>query len=382
MPDQLQALWRKYRAEWLITIATTLISVLATLIVGALTGSTARILLTVFVAALVLLLLFGSLFNLKRLVNSRFSQVSGLLSDYFGLPAIENQYFTRRRHFATEKALLARELVKKLLPAIIDNARHDQNGVGHINIVLDSGTTITPIFPLLFRLGIPNLRDVPLRVFTNNLAGIDEIHRIDPNEICVLAEDSFRLIGGTPLSMYRATTGNETQESLKIFLQEPPHSGCQITIGVLTANWFLVGAGLDRISLCARGRGHHDFKRFVVENSHYVLLVAPLGKILPLNSVDELNSLIQGHGDPYTTITPDTKKTVLLTSFRPQNSLSPLAGLAQRLKYIQEHCLNSNANYTICKFCPSFEPPGGQEEVAASDLPHEYIRSRSKQIFF
>jgi hypothetical protein len=108
--------------------------------------------------------------------------------------------------------------------------------LARINLILDSGTTITPVFPILFRLGIQNLGEIELRVFTNNLAGIDEIHRIDPNEICVLKETDFRLVGGISLSLYRATTGKETQDSLRIFLEERPHAGCSITVGVLTAN--------------------------------------------------------------------------------------------------------------------------------------------------
>ena len=381
MLDELRTLWRMYRDNWIIAIGSTVLSLLIALILEVATGGAKRFILIVFVTTLVVLILLGTLLNLKRVISMRFSQINALLGDYVGLPAVENRYFIRRRHFQAEKLKLARVLVRSVLPDLVEVARHEKHGLARINLILDSGTTITPIFPIIMRLGIPNLREVELRVFTNNLAGIDEIHRIDTDEVCALKEEDFRLIGGTPLSIYRATTGTETQASLDIFLQEQPSSGCQVTIGVLTANWFLMRRGLDRISLCARRRGHHEFKEFVASHSDYIVLVAPLGKLLPLSEIDELNEIIRGHGEEYSTITPENKKTILLTSFRAWDSLSPLVSVSRRLKYMQDRQSKDCQNYAISHFSPSFDPPGDKEEVAMIDLPHDYIRHKAKVLF-
>jgi hypothetical protein len=50
--------------------------------------------------------------------------------------------------------------------------------------------------------------------YTNNLAGIDEIHKINPSLIRI-NERSFNLIGGQPLNVYRATTGESSIDFLK-----------------------------------------------------------------------------------------------------------------------------------------------------------------------
>jgi hypothetical protein len=386
MRIKLAAFWRKYRGELVITGAATAVSVLATIIAAALPAIGTRILIDVAIGFVIVGLLVGLLFNQKRLINSRFAQVSGLLQNYFGLPAVENQFFKRLGHFSDEKAILARVLVNRVLPATVDALCTDGilGNVHRINLILDSGTTITPVFPLLMRLGLPMPNDnVTLRIYTNNLAGIDEIHKVDRNAFCKLGERNFHLIGGLPLNKYRATTGDETQAFLEtLWTEQRASDGCCVSIGVLTANWFVAGLGLDQLALCARGKGHFEFKKSIIENADYIILVAPLGKLLPIGGVKQLDKLIQDRDGAYSAyVIPDEKKARvhLLTSFRSPDSISPLVHISRQLRNLYEG--DGCKNYTISDFNPSFDPWGNSEHVKLTDLPHEYVRVHAREIY-
>jgi hypothetical protein len=65
-----------------------------------------------------------------------------------------------------------------------------------------------------------------------------------------------------------------------------------MNLGILTANWFTCGTDFKEISICAKGLGHFKFKVDVIDHSQYIILVAPLGKLLPIDDSNLLNSIM------------------------------------------------------------------------------------------
>lgn len=334
-------------------------------------------------------LLFGLLFNLKRFFRIRFEHLDTLFQEYrsrletvdkilfdvFGFSWRENQYFVRREHFPHEKQLLARILVEQVLPSVVGTLSQENARIENLNVILDSGTTIAPVFPHLIRHSIRLPPTTKLHLYTNSLGGIDEIHKLRSSPSDALTERQFNLIGGLPLNKYRATTGDLTQEALKrIWDAQRNSDGTMVSIGITTANWILGGRGLDHLQVCARGVGHFDFKESLILNCTILIVIAPLGKLLRINHVDKLNALLPtDDADPYRAFeipASQRNSTYLLTSFRPSLSVSPLLGLSTELK----HAADQSVNFRLCSQSPEFDPQGTLREIIVTELPHRYIR--------
>lgn len=343
-----------------------------------------KIVINIAIGSVIIILLIALLFNLKRLlVNILFNtrtQIIGKIDNLF----LRDEYMVRLRHFTVEKKYLAQILVEKCLPKIVKKICEENVNIKKLNVILDSGTTITPIFPNLIGLGIPcENENLKLIFYTNNLAGIDEIHKIDPG-ICKLHEREFNLIGGKPLNRYRATTGTSTQNFLKTIWDEKEKSnGAIFTLGIITANWFIGGFDLKKIYVCARGEGHFKFKKDIIENSDYIILVSPLGKILPIDSVIKLKNLIPKNSkseyESFPIPIEKKQRTFLLTSFRSNNSLSPLINVSILLNERKNQ--NNTENYIFYEDCKIYEPDGDKWEVIVTELPHQYIRDNFQKVY-
>ncbi|RLB77083.1 MAG: hypothetical protein DRH24_16820 [Deltaproteobacteria bacterium] len=379
--------YRRYKAEIKISCivagASTAIGIFANAV---LQQGSARIIIDITLGAIVILLLLGILFNLKILLTNFISKIPHKLVNDKETYLSKDKYWSRLKHFPEEKSRIAEVLVNKTLPKIIKQICKENADIHTLNIILDSGTTITPIFKELVCSGI-NLSEsnVIYEIFTNNLAGIDEIYKIDP-KACKLGDREFSLIGGKPLKTYRATTGRPTLDFLETIWAKQNgkiNKGKIITLAILTANWFTCGMGFEKISITAKGEGHFDFKADVAKNSHYILLVSPLGKLLPIQSDQLLNDLVPE--DPDLTyqsfVIPPEKasRTYLLTSKRPQTTLSPIAGTSLRLAYLKDNKIETN--YILCEDCPLFDPEGDRYEVVVTELPHKYIRDNFQKVF-
>jgi len=377
------AFFKRYRGEWIIAIATTAFSILVSTIINKhIKGINPTTLVLITLGLIIVFLLLAILFNLKRLFDIRFSQVNRILIEQFGFYTLDNQYFQRLQHFPLEKIKLAKVFVVKKLPMLIKDIFEKNPNLTKLNVIFDSGTTITPIFKYLRGCDLKFKRE-NIKIYTNNLAGIDEIHKFDkvydlPSS---LNEEDFNLIGGRPLLKYRATTGKITNDFLDLLKDEQEKSGGKIlTLGVLTSNWFIVGREYDNISLCARGKGHFDFKKKVEELSDYVVLISPLGKILPLRDVEQLNKYISGDDKYRAFLISEEKRnnTYLLTTYRPKKTLSPLKNLSRELENIDRN--HSAKNYTLFK--EIFNPvEGSVDEIREIELPHRYIRDNFSEIY-
>ncbi len=383
----------RFRFESFIVLVSLLTFAIALFTLFPKLGNPLYVLIIAF-STIIIMLLYALLFNLKRLIRERFEKIDAmfkeyktrfesldlLLKDYFGFSWIENQYFKRLRHFLDEKKSLARILVNEILPNLIKKICNNSPNLCEINIILDSGTTITPIFPNLIKAGIPTKREVKFNFFTNNLAGIDEIHKMDTSGKDALTERDFNLIGGQPLNKYRATTGELTQRILEDIWENQKRSNNEtISVGIITANWIIGGVGLESLQICARGTGHFEFKVSIIKNCQYIILVAPLGKILPVSSVDELNVFISDDYRAYKIPVDKRNTTYLLTSYRSTHSISPLLRISDRLKNIKER--NKSQNFIFCDENPVFDPINNREEVRLIDLPHDYIRENFKKVY-
>ncbi len=332
--------------------------------------------------------MMGILVLQRASVGNAISRLREIVVYELGVPWGETQYNRRRKHFVAEKELLAQVFVEDVLPALCEDIQRTVRGA-KIRVILDSGTTITPIFEHLVRRGVrlPNGTTFEPEFYTNNLAGIDELQKLDHLSGKKLSEVDFTLIGGTPLSRYRATTGKITQKTLDSLFAERANAEEKIvTVGVLTANWLLSKHGHEAIALCARGRGHVEFKEQVKKCSDRLVVIAPLGKILALDDVKELNelqpeekALAAEGGWEYKAISLGKEDTMyLLTSKRPQGSNSPLAGMSNALFQVSPAL---RANFTLHKVCPEHAPPGTQAEVLNIEMPHAWTRPHASRLF-
>lgn len=332
-----------------------------------------------------------ALFLLQRAsIDAAIARLRHIVVYDLGVPWLDSQYHSRERHFGEEKRLLARAVVERVLPRLFEQIARTRSNP-RFRLILDSGTTITPVFAHLVRRGILKSGGERFHpdVYTNNLAGIDELQRLDSIRDQELAEREFTLLGGRPLSRYRATTGPHTNAALQAVFDAPDPDGRPIvTVSVLTANWLLVGQGHRTLTLCARGPGHPEFKRIVADHSDYVVVVAPLGKILALDNVDELNELLprdeaQGsdhHRYGAIEIPGELlERTYLLTTRRPEDSKSPLSFLSRSL--FDKHP-SYRTNFTIDEdWCPEFSPAGSADDVWAYETPHEWTRRHARRLF-
>ncbi len=387
--SSLRRFYHSYRGEIIITTVSSIVSLVASLLVTlAFDFGDPYLVGFYFFVFVIVMLLFGLLFNQRRLIDSRFWKVNQVILDLFGPVAADNQFYLRRTHYAAEKLVLAKVLVREVLPRVIKEIYKNHPTLRKLNIIIDSGTTLTPVFPLLVTEGLPKQDEVALQIYSNSMSGIDEIHKMEDSGACALSERDFNLLGGQPLNKYRATTGEATERFLQSLWEESDSrpGGEIVTLGILTANWFLAGAGYNRISICARGSGHLRFKTEVSEHSQYRILVAPLGKILHLSDVEHLNDLLKDQeGSDYGTYElpagEDVKsRTQLLTTRRYTGSLSPFQNITILLDKVEKQ--NSGVNFILCPESPRYSPPGHSfEEVLANEAPNVYVKERFEEAY-
>lgn len=340
------------------------------------------IIVNVTIGAVLFVLFIAILFNLRNILMGVFSSLNSQSSTQVFNLLQKTQYRNREKEFTFEKKILADILVEKTLPKIIQKICKENPSVKQLNIILDSGTTITPIFRHLIALGIPKIQDnLKITFYTNNLAGIEELQRADPR-LRKLNEYDFILIGGTPLSKYNATIGEATENFLRtIWDEQRLSSGKILTLTITTASWFMGGIDLKNIEICVRGDFHYQNKNDLINNSNYVILITPLARLTRLNDINRLNDLIPDHGEnPYSILPIDHRRKIhLLTSFRSQSSLSPLVNLSLQLSSLKTQ--NETDNYVFCDDCPTYDPDGDKWQVILTDLPFQYIRDKFLDVY-
>ena len=358
-------------------------------------GFTSKDKLFVMLGIAIIFLFLLNLFNIRNLFNKRFKEMNRRIFDEFCLFATEDKFFKRLNHWSVEKKKTAKFFARKVLPGIINKIFDDHKELLKLNIILDSGTTITPIFKYMIDYDyLYKTHKDKLKIYTNNLSGISEIYKHELLEDSLFSDYDFNLLGGQPLNKYRATTGKETEDSLKVIKKNQDENNGLIpgekriiakpeykefTIGIVTANWFHITRDYSTISLYASGRGHYTFKKELIDNiCDLVILISPLGKLLPLEDINELNELSSSEYNPIHIPFENKDRTLLLTTCRPHQSISPLEIHSRNL----EDKENSNTkNYVKWEKLIPYKPSGKESEVESIELPHGYIRKKSEHVY-
>jgi hypothetical protein len=399
-----KSLFRNYRTEAVSTTIVILTTIITFLDFGlnflpteyALTGISLVILFLLLIIVINIKRFFRE--NLKELTENlrhekqRFISAENYIYNLLGIPQEENIYHIREQHFAKEKGKLSKEFVYSLLPEILSRTKNDFPEVDNyqINLFLDSGTTITPIFDNLISISEKDISEeiLPLyrriKIYTNNIAGLAIVQRIKVSKYLLFKDRDFHSVGGQLLNPYKALTGEDSEEFIKKFGKSDKNK--YINISVVTSNWFLSdikNGKIEKIKICSRGPGHLKFKKLLTDISDYLVIMAPLGKILGISKVSELENLLpEGHhyyqDDKYESFPLPEKsrnQNYFLSSFRTENTLSPLRQLSFRLQSTLQS--NSSKNFIIWKNSPSFNPyePFRDKKIAEEvDLPHKYIK--------
>lgn len=381
--------YAKHKEEFILGLVLCLFSILAQPIInhqGFKLKDKILIMLGIVIAFLFLL----NLFNIRKLFNKRFKEINRRIFDEFCLFATEDKYFKRLNHWATEKKKTAKFCVRKVLPEIINKSFLEHPQLKKLNIILDSGTTITPIFKYLIDYDyLYKEHKNKIKIYTNNLSGISEIYKHELLEDSLFSDSDFNLLGGQPLNKYRATTGPQTIQSVQQIRRiqnkengkNPKESGYkELTICIVTANWFLINPDYSTISICASGRGHYEFKKELIDNCDHTILISPLGKLLPLDDISFLNKLVsidtKDHYRPFRIPNENKEKTHLVTTYRPRRSFSPLSSHSNNLEDNEK-----TYNYLKWEKNNPFKPSGKGSEVENIELPHGYIREKFEKVF-
>lgn len=313
-------------------------------------------------------------------LEDRVSQISGRLTP--------TQYDERKYHFSEEKHRLVENLIQIVLPDIIIKSLAEKPQPEKIALIVDSGTTLEQFFPRLKLLGLgPNVSDSNLRrleIFTNSLSGSEAFCKTSAS--IYLRENQLHLFGGTQMEKHRAVVGNVTITAMNAVKEEYiMEKG--IIIGLITANWILVGNGYDKLILCSTEKGHLDYKKSLAEMSDVLIIVTPLGKLLKLDSHDELSTILKLREDKkpeydgfeLKSMTKRNKQnTILLTTHRNKNS-SILYPHSKSLSYAY-----SNKKQMIYEL---FSKPSlaldynySFDEQIKIEMPHNYLHEYAFQV--
>ncbi len=322
-------------------------------------------------ALLVAVALFVAIFafDIKRSVVSRLDVIEGTVGRIAGRRR-RRQYDERRTHHAEEKSLLTEELVVKQLPSLIAGSAFANRD--EIAIIVDSGTTLEGVPARLRSSGLGRGPDDPqlskLRLFTNSVSGGEEFSNESQG---FLKDDQLLLFPGSPIEKYRAVIGQATVDAVWKVSEDCKKSGNPL-VGLVTANWCLVGRGYDRLVLCSTEKAHLDFKKAVAECADYLFIVSPLGKLLCTDSAEDLNRALEGERPVYDGFDvfehPRTAgRTYLLTTCRERKD-SVLLLHCQNLKDAK----GRPRPFGLIDF--GYDPAGSRDEQIKIEVPHEYMR--------
>lgn len=366
------------RDQIILSVASIGVSALATILITYLDPEAKALVLITFFGMTGLILLLALFFNLRIIFDERFDRVKKILIDYFGFAALTNDYYRRKQHFVIEKQHLAEQLVNLALPRIIDEELGDDTPE-RINLILEAGTTIAAIFPFLTKETMENTGCAEkIHIYTNNLAGVVELHRSVTFQRDPFPESHINLLGGTPLYDYQAVTGDTATEALD---QLAGSFEGQKNIGVVTGNWIIGGGGLKTLRIVARGPGHMNVKKKLIEICDYVIVLAPLAKLVRTEHVNFLNEISNYH-DPYEEYEIESARkdsVCLLTTMRVEGSTSPLTTSTKTLLSIRNN--DGGTNYKVCKCTDYYYIHGNEQEIRETEFPHDYVRENLEDLY-
>ncbi len=217
--------------------------------------------------------------------------------------ASDNSVFsTRLEHYAEEKEYLAEQFV----PLLLERCKVQIEHARKVFLVIDSGTTLLPVFEHLGRQTAMHKDETwltNLTIVTNSLSGVMELMnygRINPGDEYSNLAVTTQLLPGAPIPIYEAVTGDETNSALSALRE---HAEGAYFIGLLSGNWirFRRKEPVCPVPL-ARGKGHQPYKQCMVANSDEIYVIAPLGKIffdVPPDAINDTPGLGDWNHNPY-----------------------------------------------------------------------------------
>ncbi len=374
---------RKYRGEIIIGLGSSVLGVvfgkLADSILNAPPLEQVTVGLLVSLAAFILLLSV----TIKKNISWPLDRVRRDLHQVLGdrPPTIFDE---RRHHFPVEKILLIDTLVRHVLPTRISEELGRRKGTNpQVDIFVDSGTTLESFFPILKRYGfgrkIADPIAIKIQIHTNNLSGVDQFGREPSHEI---SQEQLHLFGGIPMLKYRAVASDETIKQVAAVASKSSDSN-GLTVGIVTANWILVGPGYDRIVLCSSEKQHLNFKRAVVEASDILIVVSPLGKLLKLQDIETLNEILEMPNPLYDGIeldkvngrTRNRENTFLLTTLRSRKDSVLFPHSANLKNPISAARSDFTLETGLARL--NYDPPGDAQSQREIEMPHGYLHNHA-----
>ncbi|MFM8533377.1 MAG: hypothetical protein ACKOEC_07265 [Acidimicrobiia bacterium] len=323
------------------------------------------------------LLLVAIAFRLKRDVALRMNYLQETVGRIVGRNP-PTPYDERKVHFSEEKNRLVEELVRHELPTRVNELIETHNNKDMpVAIIVDSGTTLEGLFPRLKFLGLgPNVSDAATRnleIYSNSLSGSDAFSK---EPASVLAEHQLHLFGGIQIEKYRAVVGDVTLRAMQSVKEDLVHRRGNI-IGLITANWCLVGSDHDELIICSSEKHHLEYKKYLAEVADVLIIVSPLGKLLKLKTVDHLNEILNRKAlglDRYEgfSLKRDRQSTFLMTTKRAnRNSI-----LFPHSERFWADRTQSGRSYRLLPATRNlkYDPPGAPMAQLDIEVPHEYLR--------
>lgn len=379
----------KYRAEIIISAVSTVGGVVLSILADTFLSATTVDRWILGLLSGVAFLVVGLAFVIKRNVTSRVVELQQRVNELSGR-GLPTQYDERKQHFSEEKSRLVEYLLRTTLPGVVKKVLDGRPLKSFkIAMVVDSGTTLEPFFPRIKTLGLGQIAidDVlsTLELYTNSLSGSDAFCR---ESGIAVNQSQLHLFGGTQMEKYRAVTGEMTLKNMDTIKEEYIKSE-GVIIGLITANWLLVGHAYNELILCSSEQGHLDYKRRLAEIADELIVVAPLGKLLKLDSTDELNNMLElTQAEPkyagfsgfevnaYTA--RNRENTHLLTTYRTRHE-SVLYNHSENLRIA---CNERRQKYTLCKQTShlSLDHKVPRDREIEIEVPHTYLREHKQRV--
>ena len=206
----------------------------------------------------------------------------------------------RFSHYQDEKKYIAKQFIPILLKRCQRIIQDKPNT--HIYIVIDSGTTLYPLFTELGNELSKYARKNEIKeaekwykkitIVTNNLPGIQalmESGRLNPGDrYSELAVDAH-ILPGKPIPVYSAIAGKPTVDAIAK-LSDSTSGIDSLFIGLLTGNFIRQERNNALCSIpLSRGIEHNEFKIAIYNKCNELYVIGPLGKIFYDQKLDDIN---------------------------------------------------------------------------------------------
>lgn len=219
----------------------------------------------------------------------------------------------RNRHFSAEKRFICLKALDRISKNEQEWRKEHNNKQRTLYLLIDSGTTVYPIFELLCEYRNFKETFIDVVIYTNNIRGISKIsdyaRKNDRKDQSIIYK--CNAIPGEIEEKYAAIVGKPAVEYLERLLDTIYYKEFQeqssiskikkldklkdkaIIVSLITGNYISTREGI----LC-RGDFHGELKYLMISNSHHIYVLSPLGKIFN-KSAKRINEIIQSSEVPF-----------------------------------------------------------------------------------